>query len=156
MTFALSDVPLAKQRQLSSRLDDGGMPLPWSGCTIWMGAVDAAGYGRINFGKKFGAQFAHRLAYMLAKGPIPERMTIDHRCRVRCCINPAHLEAVSNRENILRGVGWAATNARRTHCANGHEFTPENTAHAQGGRRCLECTRIRKRRYYQEGKSNGN
>ena len=66
------------------------------------------------------------------------------------CVNPAHLEAVTHRENVLRGAGVSAIQARKTHCKHGHEFTPENTMKVRtpsgnGGRRCRTCDRIRKR-----------
>jgi hypothetical protein len=80
------------------------------------------------------------VAYELAIGPIPEGLTIDHLCRNRGCVNPAHLEAVTNRTNLLRGDGIAALNARKTHCKRGHEFTPENTyVWREGTRACRAC-----------------
>jgi hypothetical protein len=76
----------------------------------------------------------------LLVGPIPEGLTIDHLCRVRHCVNPAHLEAVSERVNILRGNGAGARNARKTHCVKGHAFTPDNLYRDyQGYRRCRRC-----------------
>jgi hypothetical protein len=84
-------------------------------------------------------------------GAIPEGLFIDHKCRTRCCVNPAHLRAVSPTVNVLENsVGFAATNLAKTHCANGHEFTAENTRiHRQPGRppyrSCKECQRERVR-----------
>lgn len=71
---------------------------------------------------------------------------IDHLCGVRRCVNPEHLEAVTHRENLLRGTGFAAVNAAKTHCPHGHEYTPENTYHnpnPNGGRICRTCKRKR-------------
>lgn len=96
-------------------------PEPNSGCWLWMGAINESGYGQ------WRGQMAHRFSYEAIIAPIPDGLTIDHLCRVRCCVNPAHLEPVTMRENVMRGFGPTADNARKTHCKNGHEFTPENT-----------------------------
>jgi HNH endonuclease len=115
-----------------------------SGCWIWMSSCHPKGYGMIWFNGM--GRTAHRVSYENFVGPIPNGMTIDHLCRVRCCINPAHLEAVSNRTNVLRGIGVTAVNHRKTHCVRGHEFSEENTYH-QGGnirwRQCRACERLR-------------
>jgi hypothetical protein len=81
-------------------------------------------------------------------GKIPEGLQIDHLCRVRECANPAHLEAVTCRENLLRGDTVTAHNANKTHCVNGHEYTPENTAITRDGcRRCRICHRADSNRW---------
>jgi hypothetical protein len=80
-------------------------------------------------------------------GPIPEGLTIDHLCRAIRCVNPAHLEPVTNAENIRRA---ALANAR-SHCPHGHEYTPENSYFdPKGGRRCRECQRLAQRERYRE------
>ena len=108
-----------------------------TGCWVWQRARDMHGYGVIQVrGKALGA---HRVAYEIVKGPIPEGLTIDHLCRTRACINPDHLEAVTNRENILRGEGFAAINARKTHCLRGHAFTEANTYQHRDERCCRAC-----------------
>lgn len=112
------------------------------GCWIWYGPrkhqPDGQQYGSTHHeGRTISA---HRLAWMLFRGPIPEGLEIDHLCRVTRCVNPDHLEPVTHRENVLRGQGLAAINARKTHCIRGHEFTPENTiVHCGGKRACRTC-----------------
>lgn len=89
-------------------------------CWLWTGRKNRGGYGRLTInGTTTGA---HRWSYEYHVGPIPEGLVIDHLCRTRACVNPAHLEPVTNTENIRRGEA-----GQRTHCYAGHEFTPENT-----------------------------
>lgn len=114
-----------------------------TGCHNWTGPLDAYGYGRASFQAK--GHKAHRLAYEAARGPIPEGLEMDHLCRNRRCINPDHLEPVTRSENLRRGNGPAAQNARKTHCKHGHEFTAENTRQVAKGRRCATCARIARR-----------
>ena len=119
-----------------------------TGCWLWTGTrttYKREGYGRFN--GPDGLVLAHRFAYELLVGPIPEGLQIDHLCRVRLCVNPAHLEPVTHTENVLRGTGPTAINARKTHCNLGHEFTPENTGqNTNGGRLCLKCSSTEKAR----------
>ncbi len=113
------------------------------GCWPWMGEINK-GYGRISLNDQ--PIRAHRVAYVLAHGTIDPDMTVDHLCRNRACCRAEHLEAVPNRINLLRGVGACAQNARKTHCLNGHAFTPENirARSRYGGavhRECRTCGR---------------
>lgn len=113
--------------------EDGGP------CWLWVGYTDR-GYGFTYFERKIIG--AHRVSWLLLIGPLPARpLMLDHLCRNRNCVNPHHLEIVTNRENVLRGVGYTAVNARKTHCIRGHEFTLENTRpmYNPAGRACRTC-----------------
>ncbi|PCC29858.1 hypothetical protein CIK76_05000 [Glutamicibacter sp. BW80] len=117
-------------------------------CWLWTGAL-LDGYGII--GSNGTCLRVHRLTYEQLVGEIPQGLVLDHLCRVRNCVNPSHLEPVTIKENVLRGVGPTAEFARRDECAHGHLFTPENTritkTRTTTYRRCLECHRARNRAY---------
>jgi len=117
-----------------------------NGCWVWRGNTHPKnGYGRFWL-YRHTDRLAHRLAYVWSGGTIPDNLVIDHLCRNRACVNPAHMETVSNAENVMRGESVWAINARKTHCVRGHEFTPENTwVSKKNERHCRECSRIRKR-----------
>lgn len=105
-------------------------------CWLWTGAT-SDGYGR--FAHEGRTDVAHRLAWRALVGPIPDGLHIDHLCRVRRCVNPEHLEPVTCRENVLRGIGPSAEHAVKTHCPAGHEYTPENTYRYRNMRMCRAC-----------------
>ena len=88
-------------------------------CWVWKGAPIKNGYGQYRR-KGTRSCYVHRLVYEALVGPIPEGKFLDHLCRNRLCVNPGHLEIVTNRENVLRGVGPTAVNAQKTHCKRGH------------------------------------
>lgn len=121
-------------------------------CWLWLGTLNNRGYGKFNLDGRM--LLAHRVAYEMAIGPIPAGCDLDHvatrGCRHRHCVNPAHLEPVMHRENLLRGTGFAAVNTSKTHCPQGHEYTAENTylnPNPDGGRICRTCKRARDAAY---------
>lgn len=108
-------------------------------CWIWIGAVGSHGYGNMRVKKKQIPP--HRYSYELHRGSIPTGLAIDHLCRNRRCVNPDHMEAVSLRENVLRGLGPTANNRRKETCHRGHPFSYRETW-GRRGRRCRQCSRI--------------
>ena len=100
------------------------------GCWEWQIAINENGYGIFSH-HEYGNVLAHRLSLHVVGRPVPVDMTVDHLCRNRACVNPAHLEIVTQRVNALRGEGCFAQNARKTHCKHGHEFSDENTGHTK-------------------------
>ncbi len=112
-------------------------------CWLWTACLFHNGYGQFN--ASGATAYAHRFAYEACVGPIPDSLELDHLCRVRCCVNPAHLEPVTSRENTLRGDTIPAANAAKTHCSWGHKFAGENVFISQGSRRCRECHNRRNR-----------
>lgn len=117
-----------------------------TGCMVWTAATDRDGYGQFWWrGRKVKA---HRLAWVLENGEVPDGLQLDHLCRVRCCVNPDHLEPVSHRENLLRGDTLTASQVARTHCPAGHPLVDGNlvaSSLARGRRACLTCDRQQSR-----------
>lgn len=114
-------------------------------CWLWTGGRNVDGYGFLNHGT--GGKRSHVIAYNMLVGEVPAGMELDHLCRNRQCVNPAHLEPVTHRENVLRGAGPAARHAKKTHCIHGHPFDPTNTLVRMHGdviwRVCRACKRQR-------------
>lgn len=115
-------------------------------CWLWTGVKSHDGYGITTHDST--RTYAHRFAWELLVGPIPEGMTLDHLCRVRGCVRaPEHLSVVTIQENMRRGMGLAAVNARKTHCKYGHPFDEQNTwVGRKGQRKCRTCMRLAKRK----------
>jgi len=119
-------------------------------CWPWRGSYalsrNGARYGQFSVGGRANRRnvYAHVRALELAGVAIPKGYDVDHLCSNTLCVNPAHLEPVTHRENVLRGRSPAALQARQTHCKRGHEFTPENTRMEGGKRRCRACRRADK------------
>jgi hypothetical protein len=118
-------------------------------CWPWTaGRLPGSDYGQFwvaSAGQNVGA---HRVAYELLVGPIPEGAYLDHLCRNHPCVNPAHLEPVTCQENLLRGETHAAANASKTHCPEGHPYDETNTYHMGGRRICRTCSLRKSRAAY--------
>ncbi len=113
-----------------------------SNCWLWTATKNIDGYGMVTINSKLRS--AHRVSYELFVSEIPNELMIDHLCRTRNCVNPEHMELVTNKENILRGKGIAAINSQKTHCHRGHKFTDDNTFISKiGSRNCRMCLKIR-------------
>ena len=108
-------------------------------CWRWVRSTNQYGYGQTKMWDK--NRLAHRVAYELWVGPIPDGLELDHLCSNRRCCNPAHLEPVTQAENVRRAA------ARVTHCPQGHAYDEANTYHNGTGRSCKECRRAAVRRY---------
>ena len=119
-------------------------------CWIWLSSLTEDGYG-IFWIDHYHNIRAHRYLYELVKGKIPDGLVIDHLCRNPKCVNPNHLEAVTNKENLLRGNGFGGVNSRKTHCKRGHELTPENIyGGIKGrGRDCKLCKAVTRNERHQ-------
>lgn len=121
-----------------------------TGCWLWTAGLHYKGYAKFrdDTGRKV---FAHRWAYEWFRGRIPDGLQIDHLCRVRHCVNPYHMEPVTNAENQRRGL--KNQNGGKTHCDHGHLLAGENLhITPKGHRRCLECNRQQCREYYHRKK----
>lgn len=113
-------------------------------CWPWVGTIHPEGYGYFSMHSR--GHRSHRVAYELLVGPIPEGLQLDHLCRNRACVNPAHLEPVTGAENVRRGLA-GVLRAPKTQCVNGHPYTDENTRY-QGGKRVCRTCRIRANREF--------
>lgn len=114
-----------------------------SGCWIWTGSLSSRGYGMVRKRGKDRNRNAHRVIYEMLVGPVAADLELDHLCRVRSCVRPSHLDPVPGRINTLRGQGFAAVNARKTHCGPcGRPLEGSNLIvdRRNNRRRCAECT----------------
>jgi hypothetical protein len=115
-----------------------------NGCWLWTGKTGNGGYGRFRFNDR-GSMGAHRFLWISVIGPIAPGLQLDHLCRVRHCVNPAHLEPVTAKENQRRGTAAERNRMRRRpQCMYGHSYTVENTGYTWRGKRyCKQCSRDR-------------
>lgn len=129
-----------------SRRHPIGYVIQENGCWEWVGGQDGHGYGAMWANGKMCK--AHRVMYERTRGAIPEGYDLDHLCRTPACVNPSHMEAVTHRENLLRGVGVAAANSAKTHCRKGHRLAGDNLIAClarRGKRLCRTCNNARQR-----------
>lgn len=146
------------EQRCADRLDTKIMPEPNTGCWLWLGAINKNGYGIVHV-KENGRNVkrrAHRIVYESHIGPIQVGLVLDHLCRIRHCVNPSHLEPVTQKTNVIRGTAAESLGTRqrnKTHCPQGHEYTPENTIIKKRsnikkiGRQCRECNRVSFRKW---------
>lgn len=128
---------------IADRIDASG------DCWEWTGYLNTNGYGTVNIGN--APRLAHRVVWTVLVGPIPEGLELDHLCRVRHCVNPDHLEPVTNAENKRRGMG--NQHIRKTHCTRGHPLSGENLVVLLDGRRnCRACKCANAKRNYWQRK----
>jgi len=140
-------------RPVQERLNEKYVVGLKTGCWLWTAYVASNGYGKISF--KSQARYAHRVSYQIKCGKIPEGLQLDHLCRVRHCVNPAHLEAVTGQVNIARGqTGWNMK--MKTHCPQGHAYSVDNIYFVPNKltcRICKKCKNRHTREYYYKSKA---
>lgn len=134
---------MSELMSVRSRLLAKVSPEPNTGCWLWTGAVNKGGYGTLSV--EGCTELAHRLMARCYGISIADGMEIDHRCRQRCCVNPAHLRQITSRTNTLLGRGPTAINASKLVCKRGHDLA---LAYREGSKRkCRACRAARMREY---------
>ncbi len=135
--------------ELPDRIESKIRQNPVTGCWEWTACITSTGYGRIWDGRR--ADWAHRVVYVAIRGRIPTGLVLDHLCRVRHCVNPDHLEPVTDAENTSRGDCPDVTRERhraKRWCKRGHPLFGNNLYRNPNGRRvCRTCRRIHKATY---------
>jgi hypothetical protein len=144
---------MAKRRSLSERLASKLVEND-HGCLVFMGCRNSEGYGRITEGGHAGRiVYAHRVAWELVHGPIPEGLLVLHTCDNPPCCNPAHLRVGTHLENIQemydrkRDNGVTARNRGKTHCPNGHPYDMVINRKRGPERKCRVCKNEAAREY---------
>jgi hypothetical protein len=131
------------QIEARRRIEERSIPEPNSGCWLWLGCARPDGYGCLGFHGKL--YLAHRLSYSVFCTEIPAGLQIDHLCRMRCCVNPGHLEPVTIAENLRRGIGQLP----HDFCRRGHPMTIDNIVYDNNQiRRCAICSRAKNNAFY--------
>lgn len=135
------------EKRFWAKVDKDGPLFGDSPCWIWTACKQPNGYGK--FGLNYKTKLAHRVAYELLIGAIPEGMTVDHLCFNRACVNPLHMDICPMGVNTGRSPHTlSGMNIRKSHCVHGHEFTESNTRLYKGIRYCMTCTRSRWKAHY--------
>jgi hypothetical protein len=137
-------MPHSFKRSVRERFDAGWIPEPNSGCWLWTGYLDR-GYGHLLAWRKDGSQgmrAAYKVGYEEYIGPVSDGLELDHKCRVRSCVNPWHLEPVTHAENIRRGRWQPAVNVRKTQCDRGHPYADDTMTNYGGHRKCMTCNKM--------------
>lgn len=132
--YKVIDVAAVRQPSVQERFWSKAETTP-KGCWEWQGNRSRLGYGRFHLNGE--SWMAHRIAYAIHVAEVPPHLTLDHLCRNRACVNPAHLEPTPQRVNVWRGVGPTADNHRKVTCPEGHTYNVRYNGH----RRCRECRR---------------
>lgn len=140
---------ILSSEEIEDRFDRSWMPEPNTGCWIWARALNDKGYGRFCY--NWTVERAHRVAWKIYRGEIPIGMQIDHLCRNRFCVNPNHLEVVTQQENIRRGEAGVVTKQKqkaKTHCVRGHAYEGSNLYEweRRGWRQCRKCQEINRQK----------
>jgi hypothetical protein len=112
-----------------------------NGCWLWTAAIWPTGYAQYRVNRR--TLRAHRYAYQVVNGKVPPGLDLDHLCRNRACVNPAHLEPVTHSVNLKRGINVGKHHLRKTHCPKGHPYDEVNTYRYHGKRMCRACAHER-------------
>ena len=151
--LTIENIPQRFFKEIASKIEFGNSVK--NECWIWNGAKNNNGYGFIRY--KNSLQLVHRIMYSWFIKPIPRGLSskgqVDHMCNNRLCCNPKHLQFITQKENVLRGKGVSAVNARKIFCKRGHKL-PLKDNRSDGGRRCLICQRQKDREYWKKRKDN--
>lgn len=117
-----------------------------SGCWMWLSTINTTGYALMKVEGRH--RVAHRVVYEHMVGPIPDGLVLDHLCMVKACVNPAHLEPVTQAENVRRCNETLGIKQYATHCPSGHDLATHGRLSSEGFRRCRACEKPASQRRY--------